>query len=215
MNLTENSKQLATLIEWTLLVLGRLIHLGQKWQALHRQPATSYENLSLKLTLRLVDSIGRRAIVTREQRVRFLTSEAGVIQSPIWGQGELTRRYAVQGARKLGARHAGGTEVLLLGLDREPGRHSQASINATRTILNGFLGHDEHFEVVVQRPTRRLSVRVVYPKARRPKHALVTSTPREVEKRLAVRLDQKGRPWIGWSITNPTVRTLYSLRWSW
>ena len=163
----------------------------------------------------LADSRGQRAVVTRKQRVRFLAGEAGVITGPVWGDGRQFQRYEITGAKRLGVRREGPRDVLLLGLDGRPGKDSRATLVARRTIHGGFLGEREYFETLVERPTKRLLLRVLFPRQRPPREAFLVEAEESRQRALPVRIMADGRARLSWSCTRPKVNTIYSLRWAW
>jgi hypothetical protein len=77
-------------------------------------PATSCENLSLSISLELLDAAGKRAVIKRVQRVRFLTEDAGVVRDVVWGSGSPLAGYSSTGAKRLGVRHEGSKRVVRL-----------------------------------------------------------------------------------------------------
>jgi hypothetical protein len=215
MNFSETPTQVLSAIESLLPLLERLARLAKSLGVGGpRLPAHSYENLFLDLTLDLRDAAGKRAIVTHKQRVRFLVEDAGVVMTPIWGEGDQVRRYELEGARRLGSRREGPRQVQLLGLERSPTKNAMATIFGRRTILDGFTQNQEYFEAVVERPTKRLSIRVLFPRGRLPTEAYLT-TPSGTAQKLPVRLGRDRRARIRWSQMSPTTQTVYSLRWSW
>src|SRR5215211_881912 len=112
----EVSYQTLTLLASLLLIGQRALGLLKSLQLVRAKPVPySYENLLLDFSLDLQDARGRRAVITRKQRVHFLTAEAGVLSSPVWGEGIQLKRYLLTGARRLGMRPNGSRKVLLLG----------------------------------------------------------------------------------------------------
>ena len=192
-----------------LIRLAKTLGIGQP-----RLPARSYENLFLDLTLDLRDAAGKRAMVVHKQRVRFLVEDAGVVMSPIWGEGDQLGRYELEGASRLGSRPEGPKQVQLLGLERSPTKNMAATIFGRRTIINGFTQEREYFEAVVDRPTKRLSIRVLFPRGRPPTEVYLT-TPGASDQKLPLRLGRDRRARIRWSQIAPSPQTVYSLRWSW
>jgi hypothetical protein len=102
----------------------------------------------------------------------------------------------------------------LLGLDQPPSRDQEFTIRGRRTVENGFTSSREYFETSVDRPTGRLSVRIVFPKGRPPNKAYVT-TEGESTTKLPVRLRGDGRATVRWLLRKPTQGIVYGLRWAW
>ena len=84
------------------------------------------------------------------------------------------------------------------------------------TILDGFGESQEYFETLVERPTRQLLLRVIFPKTRPPKNAsLVVEEADSLHRNLSLRLMNDGRPFVSMMIKHPELFRTYSLRWSW
>lgn len=183
----------------------------------HRgQSRTSYENLDLYIALELCDVEGKRAIVRRTQRVRFLTEETGVVRDVVWGEGDALAGYHVSGAEQLSVRREGSKKVVLLGLPTNPGKGEEMTFKTERIVKGGFKHDEAYLEASVERPTRRLALSVVFPRNRPPKAARIEASPPAVSTRaLRVRLDSRGRAHIAWSHSRPKHLVTYRIRWSW
>lgn len=215
MNFSETPTQVLSFIESLLLVVERVVNVVQKLKLLRPSALPySYENLLLEFSLDLKSPTGRTAILTRRQRVRFLTAEAGVLSSPVWGEGSQLKRYALAGARRLGVRSDGSRQVLLLGLSRSAERDKITQVVSRQTVADGYLRRQEYLEALVERPTKRLTLKAVFPKGRPPSEAyLATSSVRS--ERLPLRIGRDGRARISWSMANPVLDIVYSMRWTW
>jgi hypothetical protein len=179
-------------------------------------PGLEYENLRLELTWDIHDSTGNRAVLGRRQRIQFLAPDVGAVRDLVWGDGEQVSRYRTRGARRVFARREGSRLALLLGIDHRPMKGECATITSRRLIEGGFLASSEYCEAIVERPTRYLGLTVHFPRTRPPCAAhLVSSEPGEPQRKLPVRYDDHGRPFLRWSCRGPTQERLYSLRWSW
>ena len=180
------------------------------------EPQQSYENLSLAVELELCDVRGRRAVIRRKQRVRFLSDEAGVVRDVIWGEGETLAGYRVEGAKKLSVRQEGSKKVVLLGLPANPAKGASVTLKTERIIRGGFRPDEGYLEVVVERPTRRLRLSVLFPRGRPPKHARVeTSPPALAAHPVALRLTADGRTYATWPVVEPKHLVTYRVCWSW
>jgi hypothetical protein len=194
-------------------VIAKLSCLAKKLRVTFGPPTVSYENLLLDITLDLRDSGGREADVICRQRVKFLVDDAAVISSPVWGDGNQLAQFKVDGGTYLGEQRDGPRRIQLLGLDRPPIEQS-ATMRFTRRIRNGFLKADEYFESMVDRPTHRLRVTVLFPKARPPKRAYLLGASGKSLSQPRVTLRQ-GRASLRWALQSPQLRSVYSLRWAW
>lgn len=203
-------------VSQVLALANQAIPLAQRLLAtFKRQPRFSYENLSVAIVVDLQDKAGRRAVVTCSQRVRFLVSEAGVVTSHVWGEGQRVRRLSLDGARSFGRRAEGSKDLLLLGLNRRPGALSVVSLKAHRLITGGFLKKDEYFEVSVERPTKLLSLRILFPKNRTPRDAYINADRATRDATRSVSFTPQGRPQLRWQQRVPEVNRVYRLGWSW
>lgn len=181
-----------------------------------RHPVFSYENLSLSYALDIQDIRGERARLEREQQVRFLTSETGVVRDLVWGDGEPNVRYRASGARAVNRQQEGLVQVVWLGLPSRPVAGERAIVRSSRTIVGGLKGKNEYLEVRVERPTVRLKLSVMFPWGRRPSSAWLDGIPNLglAGQRLDPKLCKDGRVTVEWRAKDVRPET-YRLRWSW
>jgi hypothetical protein len=216
MRIEEASTQIFAAIESLLLIAERIVVIAKSAKLLRAQaPRFSYENTYLALTLDLRDSRGKRALITRKQSVRFLTEEAGVLTSPGWGDGSQLKDFHVAGAEWLGTRSDGPRKVVLLALSRRSSKDARFTVITRETALNSFLKATEYFEARVERPTTRLSLKVLFPKGRPPAEAYLSATGLDAPQKLPVRLGPDGRASLSWSAAKLAPDATCSLRWSW
>lgn len=179
-----------------------------------RRPAFSYENRVLGYELDIQDVRGHRARLTREQEVRFLTSEAGVVRELVWGDGHQVG-YRAHGARAVAKHQEGMTDVVWLGLPSRPAAGERASVRSSRTVVEGLTEKEEFLEVRIERPTKKLALRVFFPKGRPPSDAHIeTQSNREPQVQLQIIL-RGDRPAAVWSTSRAKVHETYRLRWTW
>lgn len=209
----EQIRQSLEVIQSLLPLVLRLWRLTWHLRQSLKSPAVSYENLLLDIILDLRDAAGQEADVICKQKVRFLVEDAAVISSPVWGDGNQLAQFKVDGGTYLGEQRDGPKRVQLLGLDRSSMERT-ATVQSTRRIRNGFLKADEYFESMVERPTHRLRVTVLFPKARPPRRAYVLGTSGENLSQPRVTL-RNGRASLRCVLQSPKLRSVYSLRWAW
>lgn len=214
------------LLTLTASIVQRVLQLDRRaWRAISEfglqvigrgQPTSSYENVTLSIELEICDGRGRKAVLRRTQRVRFLSGEAGVVRDVVWGEGRSLAGYRVEGAEQLSVRHEGSKKVVLLGLPSSPGRGEDVTLKTERTIMRGFEKDEGYLEAVVERPTKRLRLYVLFPRSRPPKEVHVESSPPVVATRaLSVRLTRGGKGFATWGVDHPKLLVTYRLRWVW
>lgn len=176
----------------------------------------AYENLSLDITIDIRDAAGRTAILYRRQIVKMLRDAPVVIRDTIWGEGKPLAGYLVEGAQRFGLTSEGSRRAVLLTRDR-PGMTGERIVVKTRRFLeSAFLDELEYFETSLERPTGRVSMKVLFPKTRPPNDArLVTATPDHELRRIRTRYDRDHRPYLVWREHEPQQFRTYSLRWLW
>ena len=132
------------------------------------------------------------------------------------GGGKQLGRYVTKGAKRLGVRREGPRQAVLLGLPRSQTKGDLASIGMRRLIECGFTESREYFETTLERPTRRVAIRVLFPRTRPPHEAFLVSSPADTPtKSIPIRRQADGRPFLSWRQSRPDMFRTYSLRWSW
>jgi hypothetical protein len=181
-----------------------------------RRPAFAYETVWLDLAFDIRDAQGAQVVLTRRQRVRFLTHESATVRELVWGNGEPLARYSARGARRVGERFEGSKRALLLDPETRTAPGTCVTLTSQRTMRNAFLGAEEFCEAVVERPTGRLAITVRFPATRPPRRArLVAATTEHVLQTLRVRYDAAGRAVLRCRVQRPVIGTVYSVRWVW
>jgi len=216
MKVQEALQEVLTISDSVLLIVERALSILRTLTSLRAKPSSySYENLLLEFSLDLKDRQGRTAVITRKQRVHFFTTEAGVLSSPVWGEGSQLKRYWLSGVRRLGIRPEGSRRVLLLGLAQPAQPGMVAQVASEQTVANAFLKKQEYLEAVVERPTKRLSLRALFPKGRPPTEASMSASSTRTAARLPIRLGKDGRARLSYTVREPLLGAVYSMRWAW
>ncbi len=182
-----------------------------------RRPSHSYENIRLSFELDILDPAGHRARLTREQHVRFNTSEAGVLRDLAWGDGEPIAGYRASGANAVTRRREGSVRVVWLALPERPVAGQRAKVRSTRTVVDGLRRHNEFLEARLERPTKRLTLLVVFPKQRPPLSARIDAVPSadQPARPVVARLRTDGRAVLRWSGRDPKPHAAYRISWTW
>ncbi len=216
MNVLEGISFIVTYIEAGIGILERILSSRTRlMKLLRRHSRLAYENIFLDEELDLQDPRGERAVLYRRQRVKLLTSEPAIIRDLCWGEGNPLAHFRAQGASKLAVRREGSKSVILLALNRRGGPGETRVLRSRRLIRDEFSDPRGYFELLVERPTKRISLKVIFPKSRPPRETEATSTPSRPHAQPVRHWLPDGRIALHWSQQNPVPFTQYSLRWSW
>ena len=174
----------------------------------------AYENLRLDLVLDIQDPQGQVAVLGKRQRILCRGRDV-VVRDLVWGEGRTLARYDLRGAKRLGMKSEGSRKAVMLAPFAQAGAGKHLIVASRRVIKSGFREADEYFDTIVERPTRRMVLRVLFPKGRPPKTASLVSEGRNVDTAVPVRMARDGRSFLSWAVNRPEQYLTYSLRWSW
>jgi hypothetical protein len=179
-------------------------------------PSVDYTNDFIDEILEIRDTRGREAQLTKRQRVRITNDGGAVLRDVVWGTGRPLARYMVRGARKLGLIEEGTRRTVLLRIEPPPSQGQTHNVRVQRLVKGAFIDDTNYFELLAERPTRRMSLRILFPRGRPPKTAhLVLSPAERTLKPLRVRYTKNRQPYLSWRAEDPQMMTAYSLRWAW
>ena len=177
-----------------------------------------YEILVHDSTLELADIKGKKATITRHEKVRFLQDNVIAIHDHAWGDGELFGRYRCQPGVAVDFYEDGSKHNILVSLRETKNRGDCLELWIERVIGNGFVKREEWFEVEIDHLMRRLKRSIIFPKGRPCRRATlsrrstgkVTPLP---QKRFALLPD--GRQKLTWETRHPRLHDLYTIKWAW
>lgn len=175
-----------------------------------------YENDFIEEVLDLRDTHGARALLTKRQRLRFHGVESAILRDGVWGNGHQFADYDVQGARKVATKQEGMRTTVLLAIEPTPLDGTAHEVRMSRQIRDAFGEPNSFFDLMAERPTGHLSLKVLFPKSRPPKSAHLVKAPAEtIVRRIPIRYTAQRRPLLAWRLNNPLPFATYSLRWAW
>jgi hypothetical protein len=217
MNLIEIIGSLSTLVQVSEQFLDQLKGLRRRLRGIFtRMPGVDYENDFIDEVVDIRDRTGATAVLEKRQQVRFRRSESAILRDGVWGEGEQLSRYSVVGARQIGMRHEGLRKTVLLAVEPRPVDGEAQEVRITRTMRHAFLEPTGFFDLMAERPTKRLSLKVLFPRSRPPRQAHLVEWPAErTMRRVPVRYAPDRRPFLYWKEMRPHPLTAYSLRWMW
>ena len=177
-----------------------------------------YEVLEYESTLELLDKEGRRAILRKRKKVRYLQNNIIAYQDYGWGDGEQFLNYRAKPGIAVDRYKIGYKTYILLSLREVKNKGDVDEFFIQWKIRNGFLKPDGFWETDISSATRYLKIKVIFPSGRPPKSVhLVENNVRRVQvlEANSIRHLPDGKWQATWEKSNPRLYEHYILRWDW
>jgi hypothetical protein len=219
---TSSSKSLARIASMGLglpwfEIAGELWHFGRKvMRGLSSEGM--YEVLDYQSTLELHDPGGKKATFTKRKKVRYLQDNIVAYQDHAWGDGEILLDYRSNPGVAVDRYRCGHKTLVLLSLREMKSRGDEDEFRIRWNIRNGFLAANGFWATDVTNRTRRLKVRVIFPRSRPPRRLTLVEANRKrthILGRDAIRSRPDGRWGISWEKKKPMLFEDYVLNWEW
>jgi hypothetical protein len=197
--------------------LGTLWRLSRATFAAHAHEGM-YEVLEYDSVLELNDTKGEKVSFHKRQKVRFRQTNIIAFQDQAWGDGDFLAEYRCSPGKAVDIYRDGHRYRILISLRSAKKRGDVEEFQIERTIKGGFTGEVELFQTEVDHPTRRLSVRVIFPQKRFPQKVDLLE---KTLSRISTLGDQDmkflpdGRLQVTWQTDKPRIFEAYILRWTW
>lgn len=177
-----------------------------------------YEILDYDSTLQLADPQGKRAILTRRERIRFLQDNVVAIHDHAWGDGDLFASYKCQPGVPVDIYEDGSKYNILISLRETKRKGDTLDLWIERIIEGGFTQRNEWLETEVDHWTDQMKLSIVFPKDRHCKRA--TLSRRKTDKTFRLPQDRfallpNGDQKLTWSTHRPSLHDCYTVKWVW
>jgi hypothetical protein len=207
-------------------MLGKLLNsdlldiVGVLWQVGKQlmPPQGMYEVLNYETRLELLDTKGEQSVFYKRQKVRFLQNNVIAYQDQAWGDGEIFAEYECSPGVPVDRYQEGNRWRVLISLRQTRNRGDVEEFHIKRSIRNGFTGKTENFQNKIDHRTHEASFSVVFPKRRLPHRVVLVedNQARTVHPNAEqIQALPDGRQQIVWTVKNPRLFELYSIRWEW
>ncbi len=177
-----------------------------------------YEVLDHTTTLELLDNRGRRAWVSKKQKVRFLQNNVASYLDHAWGDGEILINYKCSPGKEVDRYIEEHKTYILISLQGVRKRGDKEEIDIEWEFKNGFLDSIGQWSSEVSHRTKTFTVQIIFPKSRPPKRIWKS---KYLERRTGL-LEQKnvrklpdGRWEASWKVGKPRLHNRYGLKWEW
>jgi hypothetical protein len=186
------------------------------WQGLADEGM--YEVLEYESVLELKDKRGQKASFQKREKVRYRQNNIIAYQDHAWGDGEILIDYRCSPGVVVDRYRPGQKTFLLISL-REPKRRGDIDeFNMEWKLRDGFRRSRELWETEIRHRTKKITMKIIFPKARPPQNAWMVELLRRRKHQLgpeAKRRLHDGRWLIAWDCDRPKLNERYQLHWEW
>lgn len=200
-------------------VIAQAWHLGRK---IIRGLANEgiYEVLDYECTLELKDKGGELAKIQKQEKIRYLQDYIIIIsyQDQAWGDGELFQNYRCSPGTPVDEFRLGHKTCKLISLREFRKKGDIDEFHIQWSMRHGFLKSTGFWGTGIRYRTKKVTVKVVFPKDRPPTNVSITESnlqrTRTLEKAL-YKLLPDGRTMVAWENEKPQLYENYILKWEW
>ncbi len=178
----------------------------------------TYEVLDYGIRLELKDLEGKKALVSKREKVKYLQNNVIAFQDQAWGDGRILLNYRCQPGVPVDQYRSGYKTHVLISLREVKNRGDIDEFNIQWGISRGFLSPTGFWGTEVDHRTAAIKVDVVFPKGRPPIKASVLE--KNFQRVKTISSDHfiylpDGRCLLSWEQTKPRRYEQYILRWEW
>lgn len=177
-----------------------------------------YEVLAFDLSLDLKDSQGKKAVIKRSMKVRFLQDYVIAFQDYVWGDGDVVADYRIAPGRVVDTFRDGDRWNILVSLQKTMSRGETEEFHIERIVNDGFTSDEEWLQTETWLPTKHLRIRIIFPKKRRCRSMFVVERSRNRSTKLpldAIKALPDGRAELLWERAKPRRGEVFTLKWQW
>lgn len=177
-----------------------------------------YEVVEHESTLELLDRKGKRAHFQKRQKVRYLQNNIIAYQDQGWSDGRSLLDYQCSPGIAVDQYSPGHKTYILISLRDSKQRGDQDEFHIRWNLKDAFKRSQEQWETEISHRTRRLLVRLIFPKSRPPVRVWLEEYLRRHTRLLSDSIIQclpDGRWQVEWSIERPRLHEHYVLKWEW
>ena len=114
------------------------------------------------------DFDGKKAIVKKRQKVRYLQNNIISYQDQAWGDGKIFVNYRCSPGAKVDQYRVGHKDVILISLRSRKSKGDTDEFHIEWVHQNGFKMPVEQWGTEINHRTKRLKIQIIFPKNRPP-----------------------------------------------
>jgi len=177
-----------------------------------------YEVKEYESTLELQDKTGKKAVLRKRKKVRYLQNNIIAYQDYGWGDGDYFLDYRARPGIPVDRYKLGYKTYILLSLREVKNRGDIDEFHIQWKIKNGFLKADGFWETDVSSQTKYMKLNVIFPKDRPPQKLKLVEN--NIRRTRTLDDDAKqslpdGRWKVTWETSSPHLYEHYILKWDW
>jgi len=177
-----------------------------------------YEVLDYECRLELRDTDGRHASVQKREKVRYLQDYITTFQDQAWGNGRIFVDYRCSPGIAVDQYQSGRNTYKLISLRELKNKGDVDEFNTEWKVTNGFRKSAGFWGTSINHSTRKVTVKVVFPRGRSPRRVSMLETNLQRTHVLGPETRQNlpdARTLIVWEKVNPLLYEDYILQWDW
>jgi len=177
-----------------------------------------YEVLDYECRLELKDRSGTTATIQKREKIRYLQDYVTSYQDQAWGDGEILLNYRCSPGIPVDEYRLGHNTYKLISLREFRNKGDIDEFNIEWKMRNGFLKSTGFWGTSISHRTKKVTIKVVFPKDRPPLQVSITESNLRRTHVLGKETQQilpDGRSIVIWENTNPRLYEDYVLRWEW
>jgi hypothetical protein len=177
-----------------------------------------YEVLEYECRLELKDKNGHLATIEKREKIRYLQDYITSYQDQAWGDKNVFLDYRCSPGVPVDEFRLGHKTYKLISLRESRNKGYMDEFHIEWKMQRGFLKSTGFWGTAISHRTKKVTVRVVFPKDRPPLHASIVESnlqrPQTLEKDTQTVLPD-GRTMVTWENTKPQLYENYVLKWEW
>ena len=177
-----------------------------------------YEVLDYECEVELRDKNGKLAVIKKRERLRYLQDYITSYLDQAWGDGEILQGYRCSPGTPVDEFRLGHKTYKLISLREFRNRGDIDEFNIEWKMRNGFLKSTGFWGTAINHRTKKITVKVIFPKNKPPLQASIIESNlqrRRILGKDAQKLLPTGKSMIIWEKENPRLYENYVLRWEW
>ena len=198
-------------------IRGLLALYGDLKELLRRDRGV-YEILDYDAAFTIFDAQGKRAVLNKQQKVRFLQENVIAFQDYAWGDGAHFKRYRCTPGTVVDRYREGDRFNILVSLRETKAKGDVETFYIEHHMLDAFTAGEEWCQVEIRHRTKHLKLSVTFPKDRHCVSAQILE--RSQHKATSLGLEQfailpDGRQVVTWEAHNIKTFEIFTLKWRW